>query len=362
MAGWAFCLRGSVKVRRQLSAVLFCIPLGAMLSGGGAAHADGPDCSDNVISVQVENDAFLPASESDRHYTNGVRLSFVTPLADDCIGIGERARGLAHWIAPRNTTRTAERVGYSLGQSLFTPKDTDTRLLVPDDRPYAAWLYLGLAHQATYDQPDGSAVQDTLQLDLGVVGPAALGEEVQNTYHDLIGVAQANGWDNQLHNEPGLSLSLERKWRSAAAKPFAGTGLSADAIPFVHGTLGNVLTFAGGGATVRLGQGLGGDFGPPRIRPGLPGSEAFTPDGDFAWYLFAGAEGQLVLHNIFLDGNTFRDSHKVDREPLVGDVQAGFALIYDSWRLTYTYVLRTPEFDEQDDPDQFGAITASVRF
>src|SRR5690606_30937471 len=114
----------------------------------------------------------------------------------------------------------------------------------------------------------------------------------------------------------------------------------------------------------RIGQELDSDFGPPRIRPGLPGSEAFrpdgprirpglpgseafTPDGGFAWYLFAGAEGQVVLRNIFLDGNTFQDSHSVDRRVLVGDLQAGFALIYESWRLTYTHVLRTPEFEEQ---------------
>ncbi|GIK96469.1 MAG: membrane protein [Alphaproteobacteria bacterium] len=350
-------------LRRPLSALLvWAASVGGIATAAVPARADGPDCSDNVVSVQVENDVFTPLSNTDSHYTNGLRASFVTPLADDCIGLGKRVRGLAHWLAPADTIRTEERVGYSIGQSLFTPEDTDTRELVPDDRPYAAWLYLGLGYQATYERLDGSAVQDTAQLDLGVVGPAALGEEVQNTYHRLIGVDEVNGWDNQLHNEPGLNLSFERKWRSAQSQAFAGTGLYFDALPFVHGTVGNILTYAGGGATLRLGQGLGSDFGPPRIRPGLPGSEAFTPDHGFAWYVFAGAEGQLVLRNIFLDGNSFRDSHSVDREPLVADLQAGFALIYESWRVTYTHVLRSPEFDEQNELDQFGAITLSVRF
>jgi len=31
-------------------------------------------------------------------------------------------------------------------------------------------------------------------------------------------------------------------------------------------------------------------------------------------------------------------------------------------RLSYTHVLRSPEFDEQNELDQFGAITLSVRF
>lgn len=350
------------RSRRWLLAFVGLAACGAGLAD--AAHADeaGAACSDNIGTLQVENDVFTPRSNKDSHYTNGIRVSLVTPFAEDCLGLGGPAQGLAAWLAPPGTTRTTERIGYSFGQSLFTPEDTDTRELVPDDRPYAAWLYVGLAYQAVYERADGSAVQDTVELDLGVIGPMALGEEVQNTYHDLIGVDETNGWDNQLENEPGFVLSLERKWRSAEAQPFAGTGLEVDAIPFVHFSLGNVLTYAGAGGTVRIGQGLGSDFGPPRIRPGLPGSEAFTADGGFAWYLFAGAEGQLVLQNITLDGNTFRDSHHVDREPLVGDFQAGVALIYDAWRLTYTHIVRTREFDEQDEVDQFGAFTLSFRF
>lgn len=334
----------------------------ALMPAATEAVADAPNCSDNVITFQTENDFFAPGSNTDEHYTNGLRLSLVMPLEDDCIGLGGPVQGLAAWLKPSRTVMATERIGYSIGQSIFTPDDTEATELIEDDRPYAGWLYVGLSYQATYERWNGSAVQDTVQLDLGVVGPAALGEEVQRTYHDLLGFDDVRGWHNQLHNEPGVSLSLERKWRSAEAETISGTGLSVDMIPFLHATLGNVLTYGGGGAMFRLGQGLSSDFGPPRIRPGLPGSEAFRPDGSFAWYLFAGAEVQAVAHNIFLDGNTFRDSHSVDREVLVGDLQAGLALIYDDWRITYTHILRTPEFEEQDEVDQFGALTVSLRF
>ncbi len=57
---------------------------------------------------------------------------------------------------------------------------------------------------------------DTLQLDLGVIGPAAGGEFVQNNFHNLIGVDPAYGWGNQLHNEPTVGLTFERRWRTAA--------------------------------------------------------------------------------------------------------------------------------------------------
>ena len=52
---------------------------------------------------------------------------------------------------------------------------------------------------------------DTLQLDVGLVGPAAGGAFVQNNFHRFIGDTTANGWANQLHNEPTLDLTFERR-------------------------------------------------------------------------------------------------------------------------------------------------------
>ena len=58
------------------------------------------------------------------------------------------------------------------------------------------------------------------------------------------------------------------------------------------------------GATLRIGNDLPNDYGAPRIRPSLPGSNFFLPRDNFGWYLFAGAGGRAVAYNIFLDGNT----------------------------------------------------------
>ena len=55
-------------------------------------------------------------------------------------------------------------------------------------------------------------------------GPAALGEEVQNNFHRLINGDRVNGWNNQLRNEPGLTLTYERRWRPffRLSRPSAG--------------------------------------------------------------------------------------------------------------------------------------------
>src|SRR3546814_8870959 len=102
--------------------------------------------------------------------------------------------------------------------------------------------------------------------------------------------------------------------------------LGVDVTPHLGAALGNVYTYGAGGLTLRFGEDLPDDYGPPRIRPALPGSDYFRPTDDFGWYFFAGAEGRIVARNIFLDGNTFKDSHSVDKRPLVADLQAGIAV------------------------------------
>ena len=120
--------------------------------------------------------------------------------------------------------------------------------------------------------------------------------------------------------------------------------------------LGNVFTYAGLGGTLRLGQGLDRDFGPPRIQPAPPGSGYFVPGGRFGWYLFAGMDGRMMLQNIFLDGNTFQDSHRVDKNLWVADFVGGVAVAAHGVRLSATYVQRTPEFKGQRRPDHFGSL------
>jgi hypothetical protein len=69
-----------------------------------------------------------------------------------------------------------------------------------------------------------------------------------------------------------------------------------------------------------------------------------------------------VLHNIFLDGNTFKDSPSVDKENFVADLMAGLAISYGRYRFSYSYVYRTKEYKTQIDPQVFGSIQLAVSF
>ncbi|MCE2510464.1 MAG: lipid A deacylase LpxR family protein [Alphaproteobacteria bacterium] len=325
-----------------------CLGLGALLFASLSLSA-GPAIAEEdrgTFSVIVENDRIV---NTDRHYTQGIRFAWLS-AADD---VPDWARDVAGHM-PLFAKQHALRIGYGLGQSIFTPEDTSLHALIPEDRPYAGWLYVSFALIA-----DTGERLDSFVLDLGMVGSAALGQDVQNNFHDLIGVARSNGWDNQLDNEPGLVLYYERKWRKL--KEFSTGGWGVDITPHVGGSVGNVFTYLAGGVAVRFGQDLPSDYGPPRIRPSLPGSSFFVPQDGFGWYVFAGAEGRLIARNIFLDGNTFSSSHDVSKRVPVSDFQVGVALTFNFLRITYSHVFRTREFRGQSQADQFGAISLSVK-
>jgi len=302
-----------------------------------------------TITVISDNDLYGPHNK-DRHYTNGIRFGWMSD-DDDVPGWARSFQDVLPLLAPDGR----HRIGWTFGQDIFTPEDKQTETPILDDRPYAAWLYAGLKLQTETD-----ARLDTIEFDLGVVGPLALGEEVQSRWHSLIGAKPAHGWNNQIKNEPGLDIRAERSWRYPLTDTSDEFGV--DVVPNLTASLGNVFTYGGGGATIRFGRALGSDFGPPRIDPATPGSDSFRPPDGLGWYLFAGFEGRAVARNIFLDGNTFAHSQTVDKRPLVGDLQAGIALTLAHARLTFTELVRSKEFYGQHHPDYVGAIALSVGF
>lgn len=319
-----------------------------------------------TLNLQIENDYFSPDNR-DRHYTNGLRLDWLPPpsQADD-EGMVER---LARSLPFIGDFGSAERIGWSLGQSLFTPQNLKTSAPILNDRPYAGWLYAGLtlikSNVPDPEAPASLGELDTLEFDLGVVGRAAEGKAVQRDFHRwAFANEDPKGWNNQLKSEPGLLISYDHKWRALWQTEIGGFGV--DMTPSVGADLGNVQTDASVGGMLRIGRDLPADYGPPRIRPGLAGSDFFlsSPDTgrDFGFYFFGGVEGRAVAHDIFLDGNSFAKSLSVPKKTFVADVQGGVAVIAYGVRVAATEVLRTQEFEGQRGNDAFGAISFSFNF
>lgn len=336
---------------------------GLILATTSRAEAPSDNVQDSAtFTVLFENDLF---GNSDQNYTSGVQLNWMSPDLSDY----RDSEQLPGWAVPIveslpfiNEPGLQRNVGFGIGQKIYTPEDTDRRELIENDQPYAGWLYLS----AAFHNKNESRL-DTFEIQLGVVGPAALGEETQNFVHDLRGIRDAQGWDNQLNNEPGIILIAERKNRLLQEPIYSRFGY--DVISHYGGGLGNVHTYASAGIEGRIGWNVPVDFGSARIRPGgdtnapVDSSDPrFSRESTFSAHLFAGVTGNVVARNIFLDGNSFSSSHSVDRRWLVGDLAIGASVMYGRLKLSYAQVLRTREFDEQDDNHEFGSLSLSYTF
>lgn len=291
-----------------------------------------------VYSIVVENDLF---GGSDERYTNGIKHQWLSAE-----GKGVR---LARFFL-RAGEGDAVRYGVGAGQSIFNAETIELPGPFPDQRPYAGWLYLEA--QSVVERAGGAT--DIVKIAAGVVGPASLAEDAQRTFHRAFDFIDPAGWDNQLRNEPGLLVAFDRQWR-------LGGGGRFEILPHAGASLGNVLTEARGGTMFRIGSNLESDGLPARIGPARPSAGAHGAEG-VSWQIYAGGQARAVAQNIFLDGNTFRDSLSVDRKTIVGELEAGFAVRAGRVSLGYNHVWRTREYDGEPDGQDFGAVTVSAAF
>jgi len=302
------------------------------------------------FTISVEND--MLASGNDRNYTSGVR--FTSANLSSSLARWEK-QGLS-WIPGFNINPTTSSY-ISFGQNLYTPEDISRDPPDPKDRPYAAFAYGALGYSTVSDNH-----VDSVEFSLGIVGPAALGRQTQKTVHEWVDSDDPKGWDAQLENEPGVILSWERRWPGVRSTRLGPIYLRR--IPHAGLTLGNVYTYANAGFMFQLlPNNTRLQSTPVRVRPSIPGNGFFiTPEKSFGWMIFGGIQGRAVAQNIFLDGNTWRDSASVEKRHWVGDANIGLSLLVDSIRLSYTVVWRTKEFEQQENSDVFGSLSINYRF
>ncbi len=339
------------------------VPLLTVAVGGWAApqRAVAADPYGRLTLIE-ENDGLLP-DKWDRHYTQGAMLAYLSPTLDPgtfADAFYDRLGGVVP-ILQRGPgiTRKFDAV---VGQSIFTPVRYHDAVPDPRDRPFAGWLYTG----GSLLQESGGTVLENFEVLAGVIGPYSLAEDAQEWFHSAAGFNNRGldqGWNHQLRNEPGFAVSYDRHWKAFRA---SYGWIDADVIPEAGVTVGNVLTDAEAGVQVRVGHNLGADYGIPRIRPALSGTDWFDAsrlDGPFGAYLFAGVQGRAVAQNIFLDGNSVADSPHVHKEIFVGDFSTGASLFWADWaKLDVAFTERSKEFTTQKQADHFGTANLSFRF
>jgi hypothetical protein len=316
-----------------------------------------------LISIQIDNDIF---ANTDRDYSNGLRLTWVSP---DLATTKADSR-LPGWLyslskmSPFIRPGSQKRISIFFGQNIYTPADIERSGLIEDDRPYAGLAYAGVGVHSR-----DIRTMDTVEFELGIVGPHSFAEQAQKFIHGLFNFKHPNGWDHQLHDELALEALFEHKWKLLHSGARRGFGY--DLLPQLGVGLGNVYIGSGAGIEARCGLNLPDDFGTfhfgtnnrSGIAPAAGKQETpLSPQNRFGIHFLLGVTGEAVLRDIFLDGNNFGRSHSVEKKNLIADAVAGLTMTSGRFRISYKYIYNTKRFTGQKRQQVYGQINLSFYY
>ncbi|TCK17748.1 uncharacterized protein DUF2219 [Thiogranum longum] len=309
--------------------------------------------------LEFDNDLFVG---SDNQFSSGWSFQYHSATGDDWARLESPAQQLARLggrLPGLQNDNLYKRFNLSIGQIIQTPARLSESKLIKDDVPYAAII----AVQSTWITYNDETFHG-IELTLGVVGPAALGEPSQNFVHRLLGVNEAEGWNNQLNSEPVLNVNYMRK-----KKFYRGggpSGLKWDATIDGHAALGTLFTLAAVRLETRIGRNIPGGFTyyPDPIGHSMIYDATLSPalPSEPSLYTSITASAIAIAHNLLLDGNVFQNSHSIDKEPYVFMLNIGFHYETPRWgaHMDWTFTTDTVEtasIDAAEDADNaFGTL------
>jgi hypothetical protein len=282
--------------------------------------------------VGTDNDAYdfwvPPSRRPDHDYTHGMWIAADlgrAPLWGRRLG-----GGLLACTGRERASQACLSTRVELGQKLYTPR-VDAYDPVPGERAFAGWLYLSAAGSR-----EGERSRTTGTLEVGTTGPESLGSTVYQEFHRIAGFWKPQGWHNQLAFEPAFSARLTREVLLVDAAH--GDSRTATVASYASVAAGNLRTDAEAGVHARVGRAL-----PHPWRRAAP----TAADPRLSVYAMVGARADWVLHDLFLDGNTFHQSVRADRTPLVGQLEGGFGLRWKRFGAEYRVTTRSRDYRTQ---------------
>ena len=286
------------------------------------------------FTLEMDNDLFASyRGLLDEDYTQGFHFTF--NRRDSPVALSRVLKRLENCPAEDGCVTRATIL---VGQEIYTPRYIPS--LADDDRPFAGWLYGGVQSSAMTDRDLTS-----VSIKVGATGPPSLAAQLQVTFHEMFPSVQVPpGWNNQLMFEPGLILTVSRKNFTELRAGPASIGL----IKSGSVSLGNILSDAEGGLTLRAGLNS----------PNPWNLEKQNHPGVYASF---GVREDIVLHSLFLDGNTFRSGPHVERIPFVWQKEIGGGISMGSTSLDGRLITRSQEFTTGRNFAPYGTISVTRR-
>lgn len=321
--------------RRAIALAVSLVPLGIATPAAAQVRA---------YQLTSDNDAYnfwIPmAVRPDYEYSNGLRVAVETEGAGLWKGLAAKLAPCAAGKAEPDAEAGCASTVFEGGQRLYGPRQ-DSYEPISGQRPYAGWLYAA----ATGRVVDGDT-RHTVGIEAGVTGSPSLGEPVMETYHRVAGFWEPVGWRHQLAFEPAVALRYGMERRVAELR--VGAMCAADVVAHAGASAGNLRTSTYAGARIRAGM-------------RLPHPWSARAQRAASAYLMAGAGGEAVAHDLFLDGNTFGGDARVRREPLVARTTWGVGVSARRLSIEYRVQRRSRAYAEEPGGHPYSTIEITWR-
>ena len=290
----------------------------------------------NEIGFESDNDGFL-GQGSDRYYTAGNFIYF------------------NHALTVTDTNKLANRVlGFEAGQKIYTPQSGVISGPIYLDRPFAGYLYAGSSINYLYKN------QSNLKLEaqIGIVGPNAYGQQIQDLIHKTFGFYTPEGWQYQIQNDFELNLS-------AQYNALLAHGSNIDLSFASYANLGTGQLGAGAGGMVRFGE-----FNPlyNSVATSSSVSANRKKGAGKEFFVYYKPLINVVGYNATIQGSMFASTPGVTElttpiEHFLVTQQAGADLASGHWVVDASALFETRETTIMIHPGhQWGMLTAMYRF
>jgi len=274
------------------------------------------------INFTLEDDLFY---HTDEFYSYGSRLLFL--------------------YEEKNNKKQKDYTSFALVDKIYTPSDLSAIDVIPNDVPYAGYVYGELA----YYKPSPSAL-DTYVFQIGLVGPSAHMHRLQIYMHRLTSSEIPQGWDNQLNNELVLQFNYNKKYYYQFEKKV--WNLQSVILPEYGFDAGNASSRIYAGALFRFGKNIIKNYGCSAIDKSTYGQIPLyntTPTYKSEWNLNVnfGFRANGIARDIFLDGNLNTQSHSVEKKNFTLDVIYGLSLSYKRFLFDWVHTYTTKQYETQ---------------
>ncbi|MBY0543891.1 MAG: lipid A deacylase LpxR family protein [Sphingobacteriaceae bacterium] len=291
----------------------------------------------NEFGFKSDNDAYLFYGQ-DRYYTNGLFINF------------------RHATDQQKLSSSLEKVTYeiSAGQKMYNPISGYSPKMETQDRPFAGYLYAGANVNLFYKK------ESILKfgLELGTVGPNALGEDAQKLLHKIVGFYEIKGWEYQIKNEPTINLTTQFTkllGRSEAYK----SDLSLES----YVNIGTTFSGAGIGILLRSGD-INQLFNSAYTNSQISNNSKTERLVNNEYFFYAKPQLNFIAYDATIQGSMFNKDSPVtfETKPLVFAQQLG--LNYSTPRFTFDFGLtfKSKEVKSTAKAHQYGSISMYYRF